>query len=162
MINLQDYIIEKLKINNNINSNISRYEQIFKVYPGDKVLVICKENYRNRGNDIFVTLHTAVIDKIVDDKVFIKDIWSRSRTYIKDLVYTFEDPKKTTTSVPETFALYRNKERNWWVALMKKDKAIIKMHNSLKYGKSTFGSYKLLDGINREGLFKELEEDLNK
>ena len=161
MINLQDYIIEKLKINNNIDSNISKYEQIFKVHPGDKILVICKQNYRNRRGDIFVTLHTAVIDKIVDDKVFIKDIWSKSMKYMEDLEYTFEDPEKTTTSVPETFALYRPTEGRW-VALMKKDKAIIKMHNSLKYGKSTFGSYKLLDGVDSKRLFKELEEDLNK
>lgn len=159
MKQINTYIIEKLHLDKDFESpeHTSKYEKIYDVHVGDKVMGI---KFSKRVNmTTYVTLFVCEIEDLNDDIVTIKDI-DTNRT-INEYTIKFEDPYKNPR-INNAFAMhYKNAQ---WCALIKQDVAIRLIdrylnHYKMKIKQTWFnGSYKL-DVRNRD---KYLEKILAK
>ena len=134
MINLNTYIIEKLKIDKEVNKKISENNP-YKVKVGDKVLIIAKSHKSNDSRK-YITINVGTIDKIQTETF--EAGGKHQMVYIDKL----EDPlfmedSKKLPNIPNTFA-FRSTFDKKWKAAATREKADMLLQNAQKHIKSKY------------------------
>ena len=119
MKQLNEYILEKLKVNKDVNNKVSE-DNKFHVKSGDKVLIINKSDKSNKSR-IYVSFKTGIIDEIKTERHASGE--DLQMVYIDTVKEPFfiEDAQKLP-KIPNTFA-FRNTFDNKWTALYTVEKA---------------------------------------
>ena len=162
MISIKEYIVEKLVIDTNLNK--SKFADIYKVNIDDKVLVVTKVNETRNGK---IKLYVAKISAFDNDKIFLKNNNTNKR--IDELEFTFENPQHTTKRVEGCFGFWKGtyKEKDSWVAICQKDRAIQILKGKLKYIKNAKFTWngveiKANDGKTVEDTLQDIINELEK
>lgn len=134
MINLNKYIIEKLKIDKEVNKKISE-DNLYKVKAGDKVLIIAKSPKSNDSRK-YINVSVGTVEKIQTET---KEAGGKYQmVYIDKLEEPlFMEDTKKLPNIPNTFAFRSTFDRKWKAAATR-EKADMLLQNAQKNIKSKY------------------------
>lgn len=161
MKELNNYILEKLHLDKNINpsESSSMYCDIYDVHEGDTVLCLCKSIKKSINSINYVRIFVAKINNIKDDTLILSSI--KTGKVIDEIKYKFEDHTKSSPHITGTFAFFKNGIN--WSAIMHKDKAIKLIDKQLKTRNINFLSGFRLDpgqGYTKQSKLLEIKDEL--
>lgn len=155
MINIVEYINEKLKLNK--DSHISD-TNIYNIHPGDKVMVMKRVN--RSSSDVYIQLSVDTVDCIDKEHVMLDN---------DEYAYELEPAEHTSPRLPHTFASFIDKPDSTgyrhWQGLIKSDEAIRLINRKMNHMRSRYmiSAYRL-DTTNSKtkDLLIKLKKELKK
>lgn len=112
MKRLNNYILEKLRINDKFKPGVSTPAKVYEVAVGDKVLIIDRSSKKDRRANFKINLSVSKISRIDDYSIWVENI---------DKEYKFENWQQSPR-IPNTIAFWKKVAD--WSAIMKEDTAI--------------------------------------